>query len=94
MKNKNHLKRLALDRINQLFKEASKNPKKADRYVELAKKISMKINVRIPKEYKRKFCKHCDSYFQRGNYRVRTRNKMVIYYCKNCKKYAKFKIGS
>ena len=93
MKDKNYLKKIANERILKLFKEASLNSPKADRYVELARKIAMKMNARIPKELKRKFCKHCYSYFQKGNYRVRTRNKMIVYYCFNCKKFMRFKIS-
>lgn len=92
MKNKQEIKKIALDRIKQLFREASKNLKMADRYVELARKISMKNNVRIPKEFKRKFCRHCYRYFKTGNYRVRTRNKMVVYSCLDCKKFTRFRI--
>ncbi len=90
--NKNKLKEIALERIKILFREAKLNPEKANRYVELARKIGMKVNLSIPKEYKRKYCKHCNNYFILGNYRVRTRNKMIVYYCLNCKKYMKFKI--
>lgn len=94
MRDKEYYKKIALERIIHLFKEARGNPGKADRYVELARKIAMKTNVRIPREYKRKFCKHCNNYFQKGNYRVRTRNKTVVYYCFNCKKYMRFKISN
>lgn len=92
MKNQEHFKEIAMERVVQLFKEAEENPKKADRYVQLARKIAMKLNIKMPKQYKRKFCKHCYNYFQKGNYRVRTRNKMIVYYCFNCKKYMRFKI--
>ncbi len=91
MKNPN-LKKLAIQRIKILFSEAKINPMKANRYVQLARKIGMKVNVPIPKELKRRFCRHCNIYFQSGNCRVRTRNKMLIYYCLNCKKYMKFKL--
>jgi len=91
-KDKNYFKKIALERIEQLFKEAKKNPEKANRYVELARKIAMKTNSGIPRKYKRRFCKHCYNYFKGDNYRVRTRNKMVVYYCKNCKRYMRFKI--
>lgn len=93
MKNQEHLRKIALERIIQLFGEAEKNSSKANRYVQLARKIAMKINLRIPKQYKRKFCKHCYNYFQKGNYRIRTRNKMIIYYCRKCKKFMRFKIS-
>ncbi|MBU0461797.1 MAG: ribonuclease P, partial [Nanoarchaeota archaeon] len=31
----------------------------ANRYIELARKISMKFKVRMPSELKRKICPHC-----------------------------------
>lgn len=92
MVTKNSLKKLAVEKIKILFNEAKLNPSKADRYVDIARKISMKVNLSMPKEFRRKYCKHCYSYFVPGKFRVRTRNKMVIYYCLKCKKYMKFKI--
>ena len=92
--NKDKLRKLTLERIHELFKEAKLNSSKANNYVKKARRIAMKVNLPLPKEYKRRYCKHCNNYFQSGNYRVRTRNKMVVYYCLNCKKYMKFKITS
>jgi len=88
-------KKIALERIQILFKEAEKVFKKdrklANRYVEIARKIAMKVNARIPRDLKRKFCKHCYSYLKPGvNCRVRTKQGNVVYYCFNCKKYMKF----
>lgn len=90
--------RIALERIDTLFNEADrvfkKEPALADRYVALARKISMRYKITIPKELKRKFCKHCYKYLMPGvNCRVRTKNKKVIYYCFNCKKYRRFVIS-
>jgi len=90
---KDKLKKIALEKIEILFHEAKLNHSKANRYVQLARRIAMKINLPMPKEYKRKYCKHCNNYFKSENYRVRTRNKMVVYYCLNCKKYMKFRIA-
>jgi len=89
---KNELRKTAIERIKILFQEAKINPSKANRCVEVARRIGMKVNLPIPKEFKRKYCKHCYNYFKSGNYRVRTRNKMVIYYCLKCRKYMKFRI--
>ena len=62
----------------------------ANRYVQIARKISMKYLVKIPKEHKRKFCKHCYSYLLPGlNSRVRTNNSKIVVYCKNCNKYTR-----
>jgi len=88
-------KKIAEERIDILFKEAkamfNKDKKLANRYVALARKIAMKYKVRIPKELKRRFCKHCYSYLMPGkNCRVRTREGKVVYYCLECKKYIRF----
>lgn len=86
---------IARERIDVLFKEADKifseNPKLSNRYVNIARKIAMKFNLKIPKELKRKFCKHCYFYLKPGiNCRVRTKDKKVVYYCFNCKNYMRF----
>ncbi len=85
----------AKERIQELFKQADEvfdeDPKLADRYVELARKISMKIKVRIPSNLKRKFCKHCYCFLKPGkNCRVRTHEGKVVYYCQKCKKFMRF----
>ena len=87
-------KKIAQERIKILFEEADKifenSPKLANRYVELARKIAMKVNLRLPKQLKRKFCKHCYSYLKPGvNSRIRIHKNKVIIYCKNCKKYTR-----
>lgn len=88
-------KELVLERIQILFKEAKdsfkKDPKLSNRYVKLARELAMKYKITIPKELKRRFCKHCHSYlFPSVNVRVRTREGKVVYYCLNCKKYMRF----
>ena len=86
----------AKERIKILFEQAEENfsldPKLSDRYVALARKISMKYKVRIPSLLKKRFCKHCYSYLMPSkNCRIRTKNGMLIIYCLNCKKFNKFK---
>ena len=58
MKIKDKIKLIAKERINTLFKEAedifNKNQKLANRYVNLARKISMTSKVRIPSNLKRR----------------------------------------
>jgi len=84
-------RRIARERIRILFEEADKafkeHPERSKRYVELAKKIGMRYNVRIPRELKRKFCKKCLSYLKPGvNCRIRTRRdkQAVIVTCLVC----------
>ena len=86
--------KIARERIKILFEQADKifkkSPKLSNRYVELARKIAMKVNYRLPKYLKRKFCKHCYSYLKPGvNSRIRIHKNKVIIYCKDCKKYTR-----
>ena len=55
--------KIAKERIAILIAEAEKtdNEQLAKRYVELAKKIGMRYNVRLPPSSRRKFCKYCFS---------------------------------
>lgn len=90
-------KKLALERVNQLFSEADsvfkEDPKRANRYVQLARKIAMKMNLKLPKEIKRKFCKHCYSYLKPGvNSRVRNYKSRITIYCNNCKNFTRIQI--
>ncbi len=85
---------MALKRIRELFNQADevfeKKPELADRYVELARKISMKYKVRIPSELKKRFCKHCHRYLIPGkNCTVRIAKSRVIYTCE-CGKHMRF----
>jgi len=86
------LKELALERIRILFdraeEEFKEDAKLSNRYVSLARKIAMKYKVKMPRELKRSYCKHCLSYLKPGaNCRVRVQRGKVIYYCLNCKKF-------
>ena len=88
-------KQIAKKRINKLFNMADQkalegNFDYADRYVEIARKIAMRNLVSIPKEYKRKFCKHCYSYLLPGsNCRIRIHRGKLIIYCNNCNKFTR-----
>ena len=95
MKNKSKLKKEVLSTVNNLFKLAEvvsrDNPKLANKYINLARKNAMKVNLKLPRNLKRKFCKHCYSYLVPGkNCRVRMHKSRIIYYCMNCKKYMRF----
>jgi ribonuclease P protein subunit RPR2 len=84
---------IAGERIDILFdlaeEEASAhNLLRANRYVELARKIGMRYNVRIPTRYRRRYCKHCHAYLLPSvSCRVRVSNGKVIYFCENCGDY-------
>lgn len=95
-KTKKKLREETLKQVKLLFMEAgiafkNKNIKSANDYVRKARKLGMKVNLTLPREIKRKFCKHCHSYLMPGNNcRVRMHKSRVIYYCFNCKKYMRF----
>ncbi|NIO19275.1 MAG: ribonuclease P [Candidatus Aenigmarchaeota archaeon] len=83
--------RLAKERISILFEQAEKefrkHPERSKRYVELARRIGMRYNVRIPKNLRRRFCKKCLSYLKPGvNCRVRMRKdrQAVVVTCSVC----------
>ena len=90
-------KKIAIDRIENLFIEARKaaindNIKKANRYVELARKIGMRYNVSIPSRYKRRFCKNCYSYLEPSKTnRIRINKGKIISRCNNCGYINRFK---
>jgi ribonuclease P protein subunit RPR2 len=90
---KSKQKQIARERIEILFKEAEGNKSMANRYVTLARKIAMKVKVRIPTRLKRRFCKHCYKYLRPGvNSRVRTRSGKVVISCFECKKFMRIVI--
>ncbi|MCD6381752.1 MAG: hypothetical protein J7L43_02120 [Candidatus Aenigmarchaeota archaeon] len=91
-------KKIAKERIQILFEEAEKAAKKdrfelADRYVELARKIGMRYNVRIPRELKRRFCKYCYTYLYPGKtaeVKIDSKKKVVKVKCLKCGKVMNF----
>jgi len=86
---------IANGRINKLFILAEENAHSGEldlsnRYVELARKISMRNLAPIPKKYKRRFCKHCYSYLLPNvTCRVRIHGGKIVVYCHNCRKYTR-----
>jgi ribonuclease P protein subunit RPR2 len=91
-------KEIARERIRILFTQAKEifqeDAQRAHRYVEIARKIAMKAKVRIPREFKRQFCRHCYRFLMPSvNARIRTRKGKVIIYCKECKKFTRIPLG-
>lgn len=80
----------ALDLIRSYFVQAAKNHTIANDCVRKARRVAMKLQMPLPREYKRRFCKHCYTFFYAGNYRVRTRTRYVVYLCLSCKKFMRF----
>ncbi len=93
-KKKSEEKEIALERIKELFNQAdevvSEDQKLAKRYVTLAKNISTRIKVQIPKELKRRYCKNCLSYLKPGlNARIRLNNGKKTYFCMACQTFTR-----
>ena len=97
-KDKKIQSQIALNRINKLFIMAENNALSgnfsiANRYVLIARKLSMKYLVPIPKEFKHSFCKHCYCFLLPYlNSRFRVHRSKLIIYCNNCKKYSRIPI--
>jgi len=80
---------MAEQRIKRLFELAEKayprKPGLAKRYVEIARHISMRHRVSIPRQLKRKVCKKCGTYLVPGqNSRIRLDGKNITITCKEC----------
>ncbi|HIH62271.1 MAG TPA: ribonuclease P [Methanobacteriales archaeon] len=87
--------RIAEERMDILFqladKEFSKHPERSHRYVELARRISKKYNLRIPRKWKRRFCKSCYKFLKPGyNCRIRLSRGKIHYQCLECGRIMRF----
>jgi len=67
-------------------REASgRREERARRYVELARRIGMRYNVRVPREFRRKFCRSCGAYLVPSvNARVRVGEGRIAVTCLGC----------
>lgn len=80
----------AKERIERLFQEAklaaiADEIDRANRYVELARRIGMRYNVPLPSRYRRRVCKRCYRYlYPSKTCRVRVREGKVITKCLEC----------
>ncbi|MFH1786664.1 MAG: ribonuclease P protein component 4 [archaeon] len=84
-------KQIALERIAILFEQAEirfkSEPELSKRYVELARRISMRYLAPMPKQCKERFCKTCGAYLKPGvNCRVRLnpKNRVRTVSCLGC----------
>jgi ribonuclease P protein subunit RPR2 len=73
-------KKVAIERVRILFQLANANihdrPDLAQRYVEIARKISMRTRLHLPQEYHIQICRHCKRFILPGtSLRVRIQNR-------------------
>jgi ribonuclease P protein subunit RPR2 len=87
-KNARQSKDLSMQRIERLFELASRehalHPERSDRYVEIARKICLRLRVRMPQSLKRKMCKHCGCFLSPGFTRTRLREGVLTATCLRC----------
>lgn len=79
---------IAKERIEILFGEADKRAKHGEydlqrRYVRLAKKIGMRYNVKIPQNFRRKYCGYCFTFLFPGS-RMRLEKGIATIKCFSC----------
>ncbi len=82
MKKESSRQHIALKRIETLFEQALIRPAFAKRYVVLARRMSSRHKVPIPRKWKRRFCKSCSAFWTPGkNCTVRVRMKRIVMTC-------------
>ena len=84
---------IARERISILFnlaeKEFKKHSDRSRRYIQLARKIGLRYNIRLSTKLKRKFCKSCDNLLIPGTTeqtRIDSKSKTVVRRCLKCGK--------
>ena len=82
---------IALERIHILFQLAestfSENPQRAQRYVELARKIAQRTRTHLPPYLRRQVCRKCDAYLVPGaTSRTRIRQRREPHVATTCLK--------
>lgn len=83
--------RIAKERIEKLLnlakKEFKTKPERSKKYIELARKIGKRYNVRLTKEQKRSFCKKCNQLLipsKTSEVRLDSKKKLIIIKCTKC----------
>jgi len=90
-----------MERVHVLFRLAKEviheEPRLAQRYVEIARRIAMRTRLRLPVEYHRLVCRHCKSFIYPGtNCRVRIKQRRephVVITCLNCGQHMRIPLG-
>ncbi len=90
---------IARERIDILMREAdlaalAGRMEHADRYVDLARRVGMRYNVRVPTAYRRRFCRGCYRYLQPGvSSRTRLSRGRVVTTCLRCGHMSRIPLG-
>jgi len=94
MGSRDRVREIALERIKRLFSLAietlHERPDLAQRYVEIARKIAMRVKIRLPREMRLLICRHCKRFIFPGvSSRVRIqprREPHIVITCLYCGK--------
>ena len=98
-KKKNMRQKIARERIHILLELArasalEKDNELADRYAQLARRISMRYKVRMPRGFKLNFCRHCQRYLLPGSgSRLRLSGGRLTRQCLKCSSYYRLPLG-
>lgn len=82
--------RIARERVSDLFALAEREAlgghvELADRYVRLARRVGMRYNVRLPREYRDLYCRGCSGFWIEGRtVRTRLRGGRRVRVCLRC----------
>jgi ribonuclease P protein subunit RPR2 len=82
--------RIARDRVSDLFALAEREAltgrsELADRYVALARRVGMRYNVRLLREYRELYCRACSTFWVEGRtVRTRLRSGRRVRTCLRC----------
>ena len=82
--------RIARERVSHLFGLAEReargpHPELADRYVALARRIGMRYNVRLRRDYRELYCRSCSAFWVEGRtVRTRLRSGSRVRTCLRC----------
>ncbi len=89
-KDPHKIRDLALQRMERLFSLAASehglHPDRSDRYVQIARQISTRTRVRMPRHLKRLLCKGCGCYLSASGTRVRMHQGVHTSTCLRCGK--------
>ncbi len=86
-RNKEEERAIARRRIATLFEQAQMSGDEAlsRRYVVMARRISTKYRVRIPPQFRRRYCRSCNAFWVPSKtVRVRITGSKVVYSCLSC----------
>lgn len=80
---KKDAQRIARERISGLVHMARKHHEMSTRYLSIAENIAKRMDITLPKEIKRAYCKSCKHPYD-GNSRIRVKEGLVTVKCAYC----------